>query len=134
MKKIKNLQELQTEKARLISEIAQERAALVDDFRIIAHYLTPVSVGLFVGRKILSGFFSSRSHHNSNGSDIRALTSWMPTTTSGLVRKGVEYGSAWLVSKMIKNPLLKTVTVLGLPILVKYFPIVLKAVRRAWAK
>lgn len=134
MKKIRNLQELRVEKSRLVHEIAQERAALVDDFRIIAHYLTPLSVSLFVGRKLLSGIFSSNHHNNSNGSNIRALTSWMPTTINGLVRKGIEYGSAWLVSKMIKNPLLKTVTVLGLPVLVKYYPVIAGNIRRLWSK
>ena len=131
MKKIKNLQELQTEKARLISEIAEERAALVHDFRIIAHYLTPLSVGLFVGRKLFSGLFSS-SHHNGNGNGKATAASWL--TTNGLAQKGIEYGSAWLVSKMVKNPLLKMVTVLGLPILVKYYPVISGTVRRLWSK
>ena len=131
MKKIKNLQELQTEKARLISEIAEERAALVHDFRIIAHYLTPLSVGLFVGRKLFSGLFSS-SHHNGNGNGKATAASWLPT--NGLVQTGIEYGSAWLVSKMVKNPLLKMVTVLGLPILVKYYPVIAGNVRRLWSK
>ena len=129
MKKIKNLQELHAEKARLVSEIAEERAALVHDFRIIASHLTPLSIGTFLGKKLISKVFPSSQI---NGSSNGRLASWMPA--NGLVQKGIEYGSAWLVSKMIKNPLLKTVTVLGLPILVKYFPIVLKAVRRAWAK
>ena len=131
MKKIKNLQELQTEKARLVSEIAEERAALVHDFRIIAHYLTPLSVGLFVGRKLFSGLFSS-SHHNGNGNGKATATSWL--TTNSLVQTGIEYGSAWLVSKMVKNPLLKMVTVLGLPVLVKYYPVIAGTVRRLWSK
>lgn len=129
MKKIKNLQELQAEKVRLISEIAEERAALVHDFRIIASHLTPLSIGTFLGKKLISKVFSS-SH--SNGSSNGRVASWMPA--NGLVQTGIEYGSAWLVSKMIKNPLLKMVTVLGLPVLVKYFPIVSQAVRRAWSK
>ena len=133
MKKIRNLQELRSEKARLVSEIAQERESLVHGFRTIAHYLTPLSVGLFVGRKLLGGIFSS-NHRNNNGSNIMALSSWMPTTTNGFIRKGVEYGSAWLVSKMIKNPLLKTMTVLGLPILVKYYPVIAGNIRRLWSK
>ena len=129
MKKIKNLQELQAEKARLISEIAEERFALVHDFRIIASRLTPLSIGAFLGKKLISGVFSS-SH--SNGSSNGGVASWMPT--NGLVQKGVEYGSAWLVSKMIKNPLLKMITVLGLPVLVRYYPVLSNAVRRWWSK
>ena len=129
MKKIRNLQDLQSEKARLISEMAEERAALSHDFRIIASHLTPLSIGAFLGKKLINSIFSSNRHNgNSNGT----VASWMPT--NGLVQKGLEYGSAWLVSKMIKNPLLKTLTVLGLPVLVKYLPIVSQAVRRAWAK
>ena len=129
MKKIKNLQELQAEKARLISEIAEERAALAHDFRIIASHVTPLSIGLFLGRKLISSAFSS-NHHNGNSNGKAA--SWMPA--NGLAQKGIEYGSAWLVSKMVKNPLLKMVTVLGLPILVKYYPVISGTVRRLWSK
>ena len=129
MKKIKNLQELQAEKARLVSEIGEERAALAHDFRIIASHLTPLSIGAFLGKKLISSVFSSNHH---NGSSNGKVASWMPA--NGLVQTGIEYGSAWLVSKMVKNPLLKMVTVLGLPVLVKYFPIVSQAVRRAWSK
>ena len=129
MKKIRNLQELQAEKARLISEIAEERAALSHDFRIIASQLTPLSIGAFLGKKLIRKVFSS-SH--SNGSSNGKLASWMPT--NGLAQKGIQYASAWLVSKMIKNPLLKTLVVLGLPTLVKYYPVIADAVKRFWSK
>ena len=129
MKKIRNLQDLQSEKARLISEIAQEREALVHDFRTIAHLLTPLSIGAFLGKRLISSLFSS---NHSNGRINGKAATWMPA--NGLVQTGIEYGSAWLVSKMIKNPLLKMVTVLGLPVLVKYYPVVSNAVRRWWSK
>lgn len=132
MKKIRNSQDLRSEKARLISEIAQEREALVHDFRIIANHLTPLSIGVFLGKKLISSVFSSSHHNGSNSSINSKVTSWMPA--NGLVQTGIEYGSAWLVSKMIKNPLLKMVTVLGLPVLVKYYPVVSQTVRRWWSK
>ena len=132
MKKIRNSQDLQSEKARLISEIAEERAALAHDFRIIASHLTPLSIGAFLGKKLISTVFSSSSRNGSSSNGGTATASWMPA--NGLVQKGIEYGSAWLVSKMIKNPLLKMVTVLGLPVLVRYYPVVSNAVRRWWSK
>lgn len=132
MKKIRNLQELQAEKARLISEIVEERAVLAHDFRIIANHLTPLSIGFFVAKKLINSVFSSNHNHH-NGSSNGNLASWMPSA-NGLVQSGIQYASAWLVSKMIKNPLLKTVTVLGLPVLVKYYPLIADAVRRFWLK
>lgn len=132
MKKIKNLQELQAEKARLISEIAEERAVLAYDFRIIANHLTPLSIGFFVAKKLINSVFSSNHNHH-NGRSNGHLASWMPSA-NGLVQSGIQYASAWLVSKMIKNPLLKMVTVLGLPVLVKYYPVISGTVRRLWSK
>ena len=131
MKKIRNLQELKAEKVRLISEIAEERAALAHDFRIIANHLTPLSIGFFVAKKLINSVFSSNHNHH-NGSSNGNAASWMPA--KGLVQTGIEYASAWLVSKMVKNPLLKMVTVLGLPILVKYYPVISGTVRRLWSK
>lgn len=132
MKKIKNLQELQAEKARLTAEIADERAQMLYDFKAITKNLTVLSVGAMVGKSIISGLFSSNRHNGNGNSHSPALASWMPANS--FAQKGIEYGSAWLISKMVKNPLLKTVTILGLPILVKYYPAISGAVRRLWSK
>ena len=132
MKKIRNLQELKAEKVRLISEIAEERAALAHDFRIIANHLTPLSIGFFVAKKLINSVFSLNHNHH-NGSSNGNLASWMPSA-NGLAQRGIQYASAWLVSKMIKNPLLKMVTVLGLPVLVKYYPLIADVMRRFWSK
>ena len=130
MKKIRNLQELQAEKVRLTAEIAEERAMMLHDFRAITKHLTVLSIGAMMGKSIIGGLFSS-SRHNGNGNS-KAVVPWMPTNS--LVQTGIEYGSAWLVSKMVKNPLLKMVTVLGLPVLVKYYPVIAGTVRRLWSK
>lgn len=151
MKKIKTLQELQAEKARLRTEIREERSQMLEDFRGITKNLTPLSIGATVGKSLISSLFSafkSRGKHDrrkendsldvsdfSNGFSAASKSSWLSSLSSGnAMQMAIEYGSAWLISKMVRHPLLKMITVIGLPIIVKYIPILVEAIRRLFTK
>lgn len=151
MKKIRTLQELQAEKARLRAEIREERSQMLEDFRGITKNLTPLSIGATVGKSLIGSLFNSfrssvknnqRKEDDSsdvsdfsNGFSAASSSSWLSSLSAGSIKqKGIEYGSAWLISKMVRHPLLKMMTVIGLPIIAKYIPILIDAIRRIFTR